>query len=212
MKVLSVKQPWASLIAHSIKPIENRRWKCPEKYIGKRILIHASAKNAVGRWDALNNDQFIAKDESCLKDKCFQDLPSGAIIGSVEIVDCVINHPSIWAERSLENKCPECGREITDFKSDWHWCPDCHRKLSKEVHYDKPIYNWVLANPILFNKPIENIKGRLLFWEYPNINSEPDEDGKEICHCNLGVDEVDQVLSLGDGHYICSYCGGTWYK
>ena len=44
MKVLSIKQPWAYLIASGIKDIENRTWKCPEKYIGKRVLIHASAK------------------------------------------------------------------------------------------------------------------------------------------------------------------------
>ena len=42
MKVISIKQPWASLIAHGIKDIENRTWKCPQKYIGQRVLIHAS--------------------------------------------------------------------------------------------------------------------------------------------------------------------------
>lgn len=38
-RVLSIKQPWASLIAHGIKNIENRTWKT--KFRG-RILIHAS--------------------------------------------------------------------------------------------------------------------------------------------------------------------------
>lgn len=42
MKAISIKQPWASLIAHGIKDIENRTWKCPQKYIGQRVLIHAS--------------------------------------------------------------------------------------------------------------------------------------------------------------------------
>ena len=42
MKAISIKQPWASLIAHGIKDIENRTWKCPQKYIGQKILIHAS--------------------------------------------------------------------------------------------------------------------------------------------------------------------------
>jgi hypothetical protein len=52
MKVISIKQPWASLIIEpdpnnigfGIKPIENRTWPCPKKYIGQRVLIHASAK------------------------------------------------------------------------------------------------------------------------------------------------------------------------
>lgn len=42
MKILSVKQPWACLIIEGIKPIDNRNWRCPEKYIGQRIGIHAS--------------------------------------------------------------------------------------------------------------------------------------------------------------------------
>jgi len=27
-------------------------------------------------------------------------------------------------------------------------------------------YNWVLANPVRFAKPITNVKGKLSFWEY----------------------------------------------
>ena len=128
MKAISIKQPWASLIAHGIKDIENRTWKCPEKYIGTRILIHASYTPAFSSWDTLNNEQILSKDESYLKDINICDIPLGAIIGSVEIVSCTQNHPSIWAEPCT--------------------------------------YNWVLANPILFESPIENVKGKLSFWDY----------------------------------------------
>ena len=41
MKALSIKQPWASLIAHGIKDIENRTWKT--NFRG-RIYIHACGK------------------------------------------------------------------------------------------------------------------------------------------------------------------------
>lgn len=34
MKAITIKQPWASLIVHGIKDIENRTWACPWKYIG----------------------------------------------------------------------------------------------------------------------------------------------------------------------------------
>lgn len=135
-KVLSVKQPWASLIVHGIKDIENRTWKCPKKYIGTRVLIHASLTPAFSTWDTLNNEQTSAKDESYLKDIDVCALPLGAIIGSVEIVGCVLNHSSIWAEKTsfpdeLDNKCT---------------------------------WNWILANPILFDNPIENVKGKLGLW------------------------------------------------
>ena len=44
MKAITIKQPWVSLIVHGIKDIENRSWACPWKYIGHRVLIHASGK------------------------------------------------------------------------------------------------------------------------------------------------------------------------
>lgn len=51
MKAITIKQPWASLIVHGIKNIENRTWPCPKKYLGQRVLIHSSGK-------PLNYDNF----------------------------------------------------------------------------------------------------------------------------------------------------------
>lgn len=90
MKTITIKQPWASLIVEGIKDIENRTWKCPKKYIGKRVLVHASAIPVSGLpCEALTNLQYS---------KVFSDGQldalcgiNGAIIGSVEIVDCVVN-------------------------------------------------------------------------------------------------------------------------
>jgi hypothetical protein len=39
MKTLSVRQPWAYLIAHGFKPVENRNWQTK---VRGPILIHAS--------------------------------------------------------------------------------------------------------------------------------------------------------------------------
>lgn len=122
MKAISIKQPWASLIAHGIKDVENRTWKCPKKYIGQRVLIHASM---VGRKTysiperLFNNSKVFSIIES-------KELPKGAILGSVVIADCVQNHPSVWAEKGC--------------------------------------WNWVLKDAILFDKPIEGVKGKLSFW------------------------------------------------
>jgi len=135
MKAISVKQPWASLIVEGIKDVENRTW--PTKFRG-RVLVHAGATlvkfNALV--DILTYPQF-----DILKGNVSPFIGNylGAIIGSVEIVDCVINHPSIWADK-------------TD--------------LETVVWSSKPIYNWILANPIKFDKPIP-AKGKLSFWEFP---------------------------------------------
>lgn len=145
MKTLSVKQPWAYLLCAGIKDIENRTWKLPEKYKGERVLIHASAKRG-DFWETPQRK--IVHDEitkiSISDYKTTTGLFS-AIIGSVRFVDCVINHPSIWAERAKKDP----------------WYEYIHGE-SQETHQ---IYNWVVADPILFDHPILGIKGKLGFWE-----------------------------------------------
>lgn len=142
MKALSIKQPWAALIAHGIKDIENRTWRT--KFRG-RIFIHASAKSAGNTAFLLNdlqNSYFAFNTENY---KTFEsNLDYSAIIGEVDIVDCVINHPSIWAEKTFMYEYDE---------------------QVGEKPIGKPIYNWVLANAKFYDKPILNVKGKLSFWE-----------------------------------------------
>ena len=104
MKAISIKQPWASLIAHGIKDIENRTWKCPQKYIGQRVLIHAAKTTVKEGWKALTREQL--KKVIPYKNKLYghnEELSKGAIIGSVVIADCVQHHPSVWAEKGCWN-------------------------------------------------------------------------------------------------------------
>lgn len=193
MIAISVKQPWASLIVHGIKDIENRTWVCPQKYIGHRVLIHASLKGA-NFWDspeAGRVDEFLREISKSGTD--WSNYPNGAIIGSVVFTDCVINHQSVWAEKTHMAKLGE------------HELPSCLYPPYK------PIYNWVASDPILFDIPIP-AKGKLSFWDFPNIGCEQDEDGKDVCCCHIGIHEKDQVLSYGGGDYRCKYCGGKWYK
>lgn len=157
MKAITIKQPWASLIVTprkynptlGVKNIENRTWAT--KFRG-RVLVHASAKGWI--WKSVFNYlshaardvmAVLGYDASWLK-----QLPTSAIIGSVEIVDCVINHHSIWAEKS-----PDYSPNHNGGIPAMHGC----KKY-------KPTYNWVLANPILFDTPITGVKGKLSFWEY----------------------------------------------
>ena len=194
MKAISIKQPWASLIVEGVKDIENRTW--PTKFRG-RVLIHASAKSVnLGiyydapftrtQWAAMNIDERI---NSKCKGNSLKFLPKSVIIGSVEIVDCVINHDSIWAEPAYKTI------EDARFGSD-----------------AKPIYNWVLANPIKFPEPIP-AKGKLSFWDYPNILAGSEENNGELfCHCQLPVKEISQVTGDSRFGYYCRYCGGRWYK
>lgn len=149
MKAITIKQPWASLIVHGIKDIENRTWTCPKKYIGQRVLIHASKSKDKREKPLLTEEQYkLAGGVSGYGTHIFGN--RGAIIGSVEIVDCVVNHSSIWAEKT-EN-----------------YTVGMNPKLHENITGKKVIYNWVLANPVLFEKPIP-AKGRLSFWEYDGL-------------------------------------------
>ena len=42
MNALTVREPWASLIANGVKQIETRHWYPPRHIVGQRIAIHAS--------------------------------------------------------------------------------------------------------------------------------------------------------------------------
>lgn len=139
-KAISIKQPWAYLICAGIKDVENRTWAT--KYRG-RVYIHASAKS-VGQY--FSEGVFTADQLNYLiqskKIDLIEKVQLSAIIGHVDIVDCVVNYPSIWAEKSETGLLDEPTNE-----------------------YGKPTYNWILRNPCLFDKPILNVKGKLSFWD-----------------------------------------------
>lgn len=105
-KVLSVRQPYASLLVSGIKDVENRSRRT--NYRGT-VLIHAGAKwheimeqlpTKIWLLGASPVEQQIVK---MAAEVTRNDL-FGCIVGSVEIVDCVQDSPSEWAERGQ-----------------WHW-------------------------------------------------------------------------------------------
>lgn len=116
MKALSIIQPWTSLIAVGIKDIENRTWRT--NFRGE-FLLHASAKRLPEGWAALTMEQYNAAKRLICPFGTVNptgNLPVSAIIGKARLVDCVQNHPSIWAEKGV-----------------WHWV------LDDVVLFDKPI-------------------------------------------------------------------------
>ena len=105
MKALSLRQPWAWLIAKGIKDVENRTWKTSRR---GRIYIHAGKSTEMivqGIGDLwimrrLTIEQAFEYREA--------KLVRGAIIGEVDIVDCRFrfgddndNLYSKWAEPGL---------------------------------------------------------------------------------------------------------------
>lgn len=98
MKTLSIRQPWAYLIVHAGKDVENREWLTR---IRGPILIHAGATMTRADYEAcalfcsslpdgtLPPDFHFPTREQ-LKSQC------GGIVGAAHIVDCVTDFKSPW--------------------------------------------------------------------------------------------------------------------
>lgn len=86
MKVITIKQPFATLIIEGLKEYEFRTWKT--KYRGE-LLIHAGKgidKKAMKKYEHLN-----------------LEYPSGCIIGKVNLTDCVEITDKVREELNKKN-------------------------------------------------------------------------------------------------------------
>lgn len=85
MDALSIRQPWAWLIVHGYKDIENRDW---EIFNRGRIMIHASKTCTRSEYEQACEFAYRAR-PSLFSIPALSDLPRGGLVGSVDIVDCV---------------------------------------------------------------------------------------------------------------------------
>ena len=96
MKAISIRQPWAWMILHAGKDIENRDW-----YTGYRgrVLVHApkgmTQEEWSDAWDFAQGSGATAR-KPMEANITMSNIERGGIVGSVEIVDCVQAHPSRW--------------------------------------------------------------------------------------------------------------------
>lgn len=93
MKAISIRQPWAWLILHAGKDIENRTWMT---LFRGRVLIHASKgmtrHEYAGAFDTLDCIDLTAQ----IAIPTFDELQRGGIVGEADIVDCVQKSDSPW--------------------------------------------------------------------------------------------------------------------
>lgn len=84
---LSIRQPWAWLILHAGKTVENRRWatshRGPFLIHASKGMTHAEYNEALAYADRLVTDVDFPK---------FDDLPRGGIVGRARIVDVLVPH------------------------------------------------------------------------------------------------------------------------
>lgn len=114
MKVLTIKQPWATLIIDGYKRYEFRSWKT--NYRGK-ILIHAGK--------SLEKDMDLKFRSYNLNHEL------GAIIGEATLVDCIL------VDDDFNNRLKEIDPFVygrSNHVQRYAW------KLDNIIKYDKPIY------------------------------------------------------------------------
>lgn len=87
LKVLTVWQPWASLIAIGAKPFEFRSWTPPKSLVGQRIAIHAGARKMVPAEIRLLRQQLATRAwETCLRDEIASPFIEKILMGEIEPV------------------------------------------------------------------------------------------------------------------------------
>lgn len=91
---LSVKEPWAWLEVNALKDIENRDWRT--KFRG-RVYVHASLSRSEMTKEVI---AFILRRLTNRQAAgfmlAFKMMVFGAIIGEIDIVDCVDSSASPW--------------------------------------------------------------------------------------------------------------------
>lgn len=129
---VSIRQPWAWLILHAGKDIENRNWQT--SYRGP-CLIHAAKGMTVMEYEEAA--MFLTTEiPRKITLPAFDELQRGGIVGSVDITGCWVKHHSPWFVGfygfSLANPKPlrftPCRGQLRFF---WHddggasMCPNC---------------------------------------------------------------------------------------
>lgn len=133
MKVLTIKQPWATLIMQGDKRFEFRSWQT--KYRGE-LLIHAGKgidKEAIKR----------------LSKYLPAELPLGKILGRVTLVDCIKMSPEFKEKLLKENT--DIYTE-SSFKENYGW------QINNVQVFDEPIE--AKGHLSLWEYDIENEKNR----------------------------------------------------
>lgn len=87
MKALTVWQPWASLLVHGVKKHETRSWSTSHR---GHLAIHAAKRKPPDHLEA--DQEFLSavsrlSSEAVVELPPFRQLPRGAVLGVVDVVD-----------------------------------------------------------------------------------------------------------------------------
>jgi hypothetical protein len=192
MKVMTLHQPYATLVAFGVKTIETRGWATN---VRGRIAIHAAAKRPPHYWCSVMRDPQFPPAMEWLYDRglcvdpqessdgewwCYRWAgPLGAIVATAELVDCLpmvegsiasamaaeadINHLSIWLHGSQLSYVRPFGREP------WPWLMS-GKDVTDQLPYGDYApgrFAWLLKDvePLAVPVPFRGGQGWSKMWE-----------------------------------------------
>ncbi|SER28549.1 ASCH domain-containing protein [Faunimonas pinastri] len=144
MKVISIWQPWASLIVQGHKFIETRGWPAPKSLIGQTIGI-AATKQIKHEQRAAMSDPDFARFYRETEMPDLDSLPHGCVLGTV-----LLHSSDPITDEDLE--------DLTDEELAFGW-------------YTPGRYAWRLRQPKPFARPIPAM-GKQGVWDWSHPDGE----------------------------------------
>lgn len=148
MKVITLTQPWATLVAIGAKKIETRSWNTT--YRGP-LAIHAAVGKYVDDYLLMKVEPFYSALRNAGIESRLQ-IPLGGIIATCELV-----HVKQMDELQVFPACRGIGYKQQYWKLD--------AKERAFGHYEVGRYMWLLSNVKKLDKPIA-AKGALGLWNF----------------------------------------------
>ncbi|MCP1540003.1 hypothetical protein J2W79_005138 [Methylorubrum extorquens] len=141
MKVISVWNPYASLLAHGFKLVETRGFPAPKALIGQRIGIASTKVIKPEQRDAMKDPAFARYYFETNLPREIEALPNGYLLGTVLLHSC-----SEITEEDLE--------DVTDEEKLYGW-------------WKPGRFAWRCRKPEPFAKPVP-VRGAQGIWTLPD--------------------------------------------
>lgn len=142
IRVISLWQPWASLVVIGAKTWETRSWDT--SYRGP-LAIHAAKRWTPAQRALIAQEPF----KSALMEAGIYELPLGKILGRIEL-------RSVW---------PVVRNGVVSFKTYKGWTQEIQEPELSFGNFSQGRYAWCLRNPERLATPIPAM-GRQGFWAF----------------------------------------------
>jgi hypothetical protein len=173
LKTLSIRNPWAYLVAYGVKDVENRSWKTD--YRGD-FLIHCSGKPDDWPYHSDLPPRVLERVRKNRAMKTPFEKLDPDLKGWVRLFNFCVSHyhlPEVMpddreqSDKMARDALKEFGPalrsgaiigqatlvDIVYNKSKSHWA-------------EKNAFHWIVENPKVFDEPILDVKGKLKLWDY----------------------------------------------